>query len=150
MFLLKQIIKFMNSWKEPKNSDKYYWTSHAKMKMKQYGLSAQRVVRVIRRPVRIEEGVSNNTIAVVQPQSTKKGQDGKKTWSSEIWVMYQIKEKKQQFKNDKVMDEKMLAFLSGINNQKQIYIISVWRYPGKTAPGECLPDKILDEIAEIA
>jgi hypothetical protein len=140
----------MISWKEPKNSDKYYWTSHAKMKMRHYGLSAQRITRVIRAPLRVQEGITGKTIAVVQPQSTRKGEDGQKTWTNEIWVMYQIKNKKQEQKNSEVMDEKMMAFLGNVvNAPKQIYIISAWRYPGKTKPGEGLPDEILDEIAEV-
>jgi hypothetical protein len=28
-------------------------------------------------------------------------------------------------------------------------IISAWRYPGQTKPGEALPQEIWDEIAEI-
>ncbi len=137
-------------WKPPKNSAKYYWTEHAKVKMRQYGLSSQRVTRVIRAPIRIEEGIVNNTIAAVQPQSTKKGNDGKKTWTNEIWVMYQIKNRKANIKNDSVMDENMVAFLSkSTQPQKQVYIISAWRYPGKTVPGGCLPEEILDEIAEV-
>jgi len=141
-------------WKPPKNSNKYYWTEHAKVKMRQYGLSAQRITRVIKSPMRIEEGIIENTISVVQPQSTKKGENGQKTWTNEIWVMYQIKnsviDKKTNKKKSTVMDEKTIAFLSALNqNTKQIHIISVWRYPGKTVPGEELPEEILDEIAEV-
>ncbi len=137
-------------WKPPKNSNKYYWTNHVKMKMRHYGLSAQRITRVIRAPIRKEEGIAKNTIAVVQPQSTKKGKDGKKTWTNEIWVMYQIKDKKEEVQNKNIIDDKMLAFLNkNTQTQKQFYIISAWRYPGKTVPGEGLPDEILQEIAEV-
>ena len=137
-------------WKPPKNSNRYYWTSHVKMKMRHYGLSAQRITRVIKSPMRIEEGITENTVAVVQPQSTKKGKDGKKTWTNEIWVMYQIKKNTASKKDDAAMDEKMTAFLGALNqNTKQIHIISAWRYPGKTVPGEGLPDEILQEIAEV-
>lgn len=137
-------------WKEPKNSDKYYWTNHAKSKMRHYGLSAQRITRVIRAPIRTQEGIAGNTIAVVQPQSTRRGENGEKTWTNEIWVMYQIKEKKTNNKNSAVMDDKMATFLGNTTQgQKQIMIISAWRYPSKTIPGEGLPDEILDEIAEV-
>ena len=140
----------MMNWKPPKNSDKYYWTEHVKMKMRYYGLTAQRITRVIRRPLRIEEGIAGNTIAVVQPQSTKRGKDGQKTWSNEIWVMYQIKDRKPQPQNNKAIDAKMAQFLaSKTQNIKQIRIISAWRYPGKTVPGDSLPDEIKDEIAEM-
>ncbi len=137
-------------WKAPKNSDKYYWTSHAKSKMRHYGLSAQRITRVIRAPIRTQEGIAGNTIAVVQPQSTRRGENGEKTWTNEIWVMYQIKAKKTNNKNSAVIDDKMATFLGNtIQGQKQIMIISAWRYPGKTESGEGLPDEILDEIAEV-
>lgn len=71
-------------------SDKYEWTRHAQYKMQQYGLSPQRVVRVIRNPERVEEGIVPKTIAVMQPASIK-FKDGKKTWSQEIWAMYQLR-----------------------------------------------------------
>jgi len=139
-------------WKPPKNSNKYYWTGHAKVKMRQYGLSAQRITRVIKSPMRVEEGITGNTIAVMQPQSTKKGENGQKTWTNEIWVMYQVKKNKsnENAKANTAMDEKTLAFLGALNqNTKQKHIISAWRYPGKTVPGESLPEEILDEIAEV-
>jgi len=137
-------------WKEPKNSDKYYWTGHAKMKMRHYGLSGQRVTRVIRRPLRTQEGITGDTIAVVQPQSTRRGDDGEKTWSNEIWVMYQIKSQSIKSKDTETMDNTMVQFLKNTANvQKQIMIISVWRYPGKTNPTDALPDEIMDEIAEV-
>jgi len=45
------------NFKLPKNTEKYLWTEHSAYKMKQYGLSAQRVLRVIRAPWRKEEGI---------------------------------------------------------------------------------------------
>ncbi|HFC36266.1 MAG TPA: hypothetical protein ENJ49_01170, partial [Candidatus Moranbacteria bacterium] len=77
-------------FKRPKNTEKYYWTRHSIGKMMQYGLSAQRIVRVIRAPERVVEGVAKNTIAVMQPSSVRRDKNGKRTWSQEIWVMYQI------------------------------------------------------------
>ncbi|MFA5986644.1 MAG: hypothetical protein WC819_04840 [Parcubacteria group bacterium] len=141
--------------KSPKNSEKYYWTEHAKAKMRQYGLSAQRVTRVIRSPQRKEESiVGNGTIAVMQPQSTRRDASGKKTWNSEIWVMYKYAKKKvspTDAQKVSAEDNPMMRFLNNVaQNQKQIHIISAWRYPGKTEPGESLPDEITDEIAEIA
>jgi hypothetical protein len=134
-------------WKEPENSSTYYWTSHSKMKMRHYGLSAQRIKRVIRRPLRTELGIADKTVAVMQPQSTRKGENGEKTWTSEIWVMYQIsnKNKSSQLTNK----NSHLQNILDKSYNKQMKIISAWRYPGKTKKGEGLPDKILEEIAEI-
>ena len=68
----------------PKNDAKYYWTNHVVRKMAFYGLSPDRVKRIIRTPSRIEEGIAPNTIGVMQLSTNKKK-------PSEIWTMYQRK-----------------------------------------------------------
>lgn len=132
-------------WKEPENTDTHRWTAHAKMKMRYYGLSAQRIKRVIKTPMRLEEGVSENTIAVMQPQSTTRDKaTGEKDWKNEIWVMYQLAAPKK-----KELDEMIPEKLQGIfKARKQVKIISAWRYPAKTDPRDSLPEAILDEIHE--
>ncbi len=69
-------------FKFPKNDDKYSWTNHVGRKMMFYGLSADRVKRILRNPKRVEDGVAENTIAVMAEGSNKKK-------PSEIWAMYQ-------------------------------------------------------------
>ncbi len=135
-------------WKFPENTDKYYWTGHAKLKMRHYGLSAQRIKRVLLRPMRTEEGIAEKTIAVMQPQSTRRGENGEKDWKSEIWVMYRMKSKnsKKDFGGVKV-DNDFSKMSSGFKSGQTV-IISAWRYPGKTKEGEGLPDGILNEIGE--
>ena len=66
-------------FKVPKNTEKYEWTQHAVFKMKQYGLTAQRILRVVKNPQRVEEGIVKNTIAVMQPTSMST-KDGKRVW----------------------------------------------------------------------
>ncbi len=110
--------------------DKYFWTEHAKFKLKQYGLSEQRIRRVIRSPYRKEEGIVKNTVAVMQPQSSKKV-DGKEFWKQEIWAMYQ-KERKT----------KKLSLIPG-----KFKIISAWRYPGVSPKNNPIPEDILQEIS---
>ncbi len=66
----------------PKNDAKYHWTQHVAMKMMFYGLTPDRVKRVIRNPKRSENGVAENTIAVMQPSTNIKK-------PTEVWVMYQ-------------------------------------------------------------
>ena len=58
---------------------KLYWTNHSQVKMRYYRLSEQRVKRVIRNPERVEEGIAEDTIAVMQAFGNKKDR--------EIWVM---------------------------------------------------------------
>ena len=130
---------------------KYQWTNHALMKLKYYGLSQQRITRVIKSPQRIEEGIVENTIAVMQPASTRRAdyssmrggppsmntKDGKKAWTSEIWAMYQLKgigRAKQENKDNL------------LNKQKQFKIISVWRYPGVSPKRNPIPQEILEEL----
>jgi hypothetical protein len=64
-----------------------YWTKHSKMKMRQYRLSEKRVLRILRKPDRKEEGIVPGTIAAMQITGTKKH-------PTEIWTMYQIEKSK--------------------------------------------------------
>lgn len=103
-----------------KKSKILFWTNHAKDKMNFYKLSESRVKRVINYPYRIEEGIAPKTIAMMQPASLK--MSGKiKKWSQEIWVMIQESAGKRK-------------------------IISAWRYPAMTKPGDPLPKEILNEV----
>lgn len=65
----------------------FYWTKHAKRKMKYYRLSESRVKRVLNNPKRKEIGIAPGTIAMMQPAGSKKH-------PTEIWLMYQIKQNK--------------------------------------------------------
>ena len=131
------------------------------MKLKYYGLSQQRIARVIKSPQRIEEGIVENTIAVMQPASLRKisASRGKptlfqkdtiglenlgllknikgKAWTSEIWAMYQIKGISHAGHESK----KNL-----LNKQKQFKIISVWRYPGVSPKRNPIPQEIIEEL----
>lgn len=103
-----------------------HWTGHAKGKMNFYRLSEQRIRRVLISPKRIETGIAPDTIAMMQPQSVKsKTEEGKRKeiWTQEIWVMVEETEKERK-------------------------IISAWRYPGMTKPGEPLPEEILSEFKD--
>lgn len=99
-----------------------HWTNHSKNKMKFYGISESRVKRVLRSPKRIEEGIAENTIALMQPPSVKK-RDGKEIWTQEIWVMTQKRGGK-------------------------LRIISAWRYPGRSSNRNPIPQDILNELKE--
>ncbi len=94
------------------------WTSHAKMKMRYYGLSETRVKRVLRNPERVEEGIADNTVAMMQLGSTT----AKNPY--EIWMMISK------------------------DNKKNTRVISAWKYPGRTKAGEPLPKAILRELRE--
>jgi len=70
-----------------KNGDKYYWTKHSLYKMRHYGLSEQRIKRIIRHPARLEEAIVPNMIAVMSPNKKQ-----------EIWAMYKPLKRTKQIK----------------------------------------------------
>lgn len=137
----------------------YQFTLHAQYKMKQYGLSEQRVRSVIRYPKRREEGIVPKTIAVMQPVSVKKvngkparpgepGRSGGETWKQEIWALFQIKNQKSKIKisNQNAKLEKFKTQLSF--GGKQLVVISAWRYPGVSPKRHPIPEEILRELEE--
>ena len=103
------------------DKEKYFWTSHSKIKMRQYRLSEQRVLRVLRRPDRKEEGIAEGTLAAMQITGTKKH-------PTEIWLMY-------------VLLKKPLG----------IKIISTWRYPARSPINQPppVPQDILEQLDDI-
>ncbi|MDP2705833.1 MAG: hypothetical protein Q8O49_01355 [bacterium] len=108
---------------------KYSWTNHSLEKMKHYGLSEARVKRIIRFPQRTEEGILENTVAVMQPISPIRSKDGQLEWKREIWAMYKIVNSKPK-----------------TNNSKQIRIITAWRYPGRSPARDPVPAEIIREV----
>ncbi len=119
--------------------------------MRQYGLSAQRVTRVIRNPERTEVGIVENTIAVMQPSSIKY-KNFKKIWSQEIWVMYQISARGGKVKSSKLKVQSKIPnskFQKLQTTNKKLKIISAWRYPGISPKNNPIPGEILREIRTI-
>ena len=127
----------------PKNDAKYHWTNHVAGKMVYYGLSADRVKRVMRNPYRSEKGIAPDTIAVMQPGKTTAAVGGKPAvWKEEIWVMYAEKAGPK----GKGMMDVMQNFLG-----KKKVVITAWRYPGKSPIREAIPipANILEELKSI-
>lgn len=133
-------------WKEPKNTARYYWTKHIQMKMRQYGISEARVKRILRAPLRTEGGIADETIAVMQPLSTRWDPVAKeKKWTQELWLMYQVRAGKENLDIKNANPELM----NSLGSTTQFRLISVWRYPGVTKPGEGVPEEILADLAEV-
>ena len=163
------IMNNFMQFKVPQNTEKYQWTEHSKHKMRQYGLSPQRILRVVRNPKRTEEGIVEKTIAVMQPTSMKTNKEGKRTWSQEIWVMYQLRgsgtsSKLQKTRNKQIQNSKFQKTNKNSQIQKlienskfkiqnsanrKIRIISAWRYPGISPKNEPIPEDIIREIENI-
>jgi hypothetical protein len=105
------------------NLKKLSWTEHSKIKMKQYGLSKQKLLGILYRPERKEQGIVPGTTAVMKTnkvffKAKKISLDN--AWQrprkapGEIWLMYKdVKDFRK--------------------------IISAWRYPGISKPGEEIP-----------
>ena len=99
-----------------------YWTEHAKVKMRQYGLSKQKVLSIMRSPERCEIGIAPGTNASMRTNKVffrEKQITLKKAWKprkapGEIWVMYR-------------------------DTSEHRKIISAWRFPGVSKPGEEIP-----------
>lgn len=105
--------------------------------MREYHLSRQRVIRIIRSPKRREVGIIENTIAVMQPASTKRI-GTKEIWTQELWVMYKVNADSKLSKSK----------LEQVLNQAELKIISAWRYPGVSPKRDPIPSDILREIQE--
>jgi len=128
----------------PKNDAKYHWTNHVAGKMVYYGLSADRVKRVIRSPHRSEKGVAPYTIAVMQPGKTTSAKIGQPaTWKEEIWVMYALRPIRQA--RGKLLKNETFG------PPRKKVIITAWRYPGKSPIREAIPipNDILEELKNI-
>lgn len=125
-------------------SGRYYFTLHSEYKMREYHLSRQRVIRIIRSPRRTETGIVENTVAVMQPTSTKRV-GGKETWTQELWVMYRVLKSKSQIPNPK--GNSNFGFRASGFSQPELRIISAWRYPGVSPERDPIPSEILREIA---
>lgn len=110
---------------------KIYWTEHAKIKMRQYGLSKSKLLQLLYKPERKEKGIAPGTRAVMQ---TKKSYSFKKPEAAatykkapgEIWMMYKDAGDLRK-------------------------IISAWYYPGISKPGESIPipDDIRQELNDL-
>ena len=99
--------------------EKYAWTRHSQEKMRYYRLTEARVKRIIRHPVRVEEGIFENAVGAMQIAEGKN--------YSEIWALY---------------------LLFG-GKKKKIKVISAWRYPGHSPARDPIPAEILREIRSI-
>jgi hypothetical protein len=122
---------------------KIIWTSHSKIKMKQYGLSVSKLLGILRKPERKELGIAPGTTAVMctnkkfinKTKPLLKGVWQKpKSAPGEIWLM---------FKDVKIKSEGKYPSTSSGQVRK---IISAWRYPGISKPGEAIP--IPDDIRQ--
>jgi hypothetical protein len=101
---------------------KVIWTKHSEKKLKFYNLSKSRILRIIKKPYRLEEGIAPKTIALMQPAKIFK-KNKKPTWKQEVWTMVQ-------------------------KSKYGLKIISAWRYPGISPATNPIPLEIIRELKE--
>ena len=129
---------------------KNVWTEHSKIKMKQYGLSKQKLLSILYKPERKEQGIAPGTTAVMRTNPAKfanahrvvnkkypRWQHPKKA-PGEIWLMYK----------EITLRHGASTGLSRMSSGQERKIISAWRYPGVSKPGEeiPIPEDIRQEI----
>ncbi|MCC6934763.1 MAG: hypothetical protein IT406_03710 [Candidatus Yanofskybacteria bacterium] len=78
----------MGDFKPPRDNANFRWTHHVVRKLRFYALTPSRVLRVIRAPERVEDGVAEGTLAAMQTAGTKA-----KPW--EVWVMWREEGKRR-------------------------------------------------------
>ena len=119
---------------------KVFWTKHAKSKMRQYRFSEKRVLRILRKPDRKEEGIAHGTVAQMQITGTKKH-------PTEAWAMFQIIKSKVKSPRSRASSLRGRQ-KAKLPNLKMIKIISAWRYPGRTPEDQrpIIPEDTLEEL----
>ncbi len=114
--------------------EKYQWTAHSRYKLRQYALSESRIKRIIRYPQRVEEGVIPNGIAAMQVGTGKR--------KEEVWAMYLLaKRVNTKVETGNLKQQKQ--------RQRQIRIITVWRYPGVSPERDPIPREVMEEAIRI-
>lgn len=115
----------------PKDTPRLSWTRHVKNKMVFYHLSGAQILRIFRKPDRREEGIAPDTVAamktrVFENNAKKEGNNANRKRSEELWIMYKTVKGKTT-------------------------MISAWRYPGTTKPGERpeIPADTLEELLKL-
>ncbi len=138
-------------FKPPHEDSTYSWTFHVAEKMRHYGISEGRIRRIIRYPQRTEEGIAENTIAVMAPAGTKRYQ--------EVWVMYKLTKSKIPARNatHSVAGGKSPAFAkasagrqkSKLAAKPKIKVITAWRYPGESPARDPVPAEVIREVRKL-
>jgi hypothetical protein len=114
---------------------KIVWTKHSEIKMKQYGLSKNKILNIIRKPERTEEGIVLGTTAMMRTNKVFSNATFKKNLRLDLKVKTSPALLKLRGVR-KAPGEIWLMYKDAKDARK---IISAWRYPGVTKPGEQVP-----------
>jgi len=128
---------------------KLHWTEHSKIKMRQYGLSVSKLLGILQRPERKEKGICPGTIAVMRTNKIIKKTRSLFKEKDKYW---RVGPSNNWQKQKKAPGEIWLMFKDvKIKSVPMRKIISAWRYPGVSKPGEPIPipDDIREEIFKL-
>ena len=134
--------------KFPENTARFSWTRHIKNKMMFYNISGAQIMRIFSTPQRREEAIAPGTIGAmrVMKHNVNKAAPGQrqKPKETELWIMYKINA------STKGKLEKSKLEELGYKRPKtaKVTMISAWRYPGRTKPGERpnIPEGVIEEL----
>lgn len=113
---------------------KIVWTQHSLIKMKQYGLSKTKIIHIIHKPERVEDGIVPGTGAMMKTNKVFNNSTFKKSLRLDLKV--RINPALLKLRRTKAPGEVWLMYK---DSKEQRKIISCWRYPGITKPGEQIP-----------
>jgi len=122
--------------KFPPNDARFSWTSHIKNKMVFYHISPNEIKTIFSRPDRVEEGIAEGTIGAMRIKKTQ----SKEKPETEVWIMYKTNiapsSSRASSPSLRASSPSLRAKRSNLNLKARITMISTWRYPGRTKPGE--------------
>jgi hypothetical protein len=122
------MIKLENNFK------KIVWTQHSEIKLKQYGLSKAKISSLIHKPERIEEGIVEGTTVMMKTNKVFTNNSFKKNLRLDLKVKTDSKKFTFANCNIKKAPGEIWVMYKDIKDLRKI--ISCWRYPGVTKPGE--------------
>lgn len=111
-----------------------HWTEHSKIKMRQYGLSKTKLINLLYKPERKEGGIVPGTTAVMKTNRVSRNLPAHKIFFQKSLV--DNKRGKFHYTAKRAPGEVWLMF-KDVKDQRKI--ISAWRYPGVTKPGDQIP-----------
>ena len=143
----------------PKDNAQFSWTRHIKNKMVFYHLSGAQILRIFRKPKRIEEGIAPSTVAAMisrkpAPPSSRSRGISSRSPSEELWIMYRLARPAANgtgrvARSKAAPDHALRATRDA--RPSRVTMISAWRYPGITKSGErpTIPEDVLAELERI-
>ena len=127
---------------------KIHWTEHSKIKMRQYGLSKTKLINLIYKPERKEEGIVPGTTAVMKtnPKRNNANKLAISNGAGKVFFKEKIITIKKAWQKPKKDPGEIWLMFKDTKDQRKV--ISAWRYPGVSRPGEKIPipEDIADDI----